>query len=666
MVPIWRGRLVLLAGAIGVLVASPGSAAGGTMPRPAQYVGLHRQIESADPLRLVAGTTDVVSNAAPEAIIARYNARPALPNTIAGPVHDADATSQLITVDAAAAASPLARLTPSVLRSSMTGPMFTELRTNETTVKWWDVVSGASGSVQLQQGVAYLGSSPSGWLTVDQDGEIFDNPANGAAPQSLGRPFPNAATGDVTAVSGPDGVVVSDHAELAYISYASGALTALDTSDVVPVPGVGFSPGPQCWSVSSVAAACGTEVHVDDDQPYLANVFIDPLDGSAPLAQSTKCMPSELSPVLSDPRLPTLLGTTAAWISCGGRLTTLSAGERRTTARRFTPPVVAAGNGLAVVNHAGTKGLVVSRSGKTTELLVSATQAHAEALGFALAGKRLIWSQDNHGLPAAPVNYRRRATGAGHGHDQVALGPAARLAARGTILAASRHLQVYGTASSANALTESVKVLDRSSHRHIRHVSTVLPVSAGDGRVVLGRVRHRAAEMQMSRPRAHSLRKLHALTALVSGHYLAMLRPDGRLVQRNLRSGRTSTVYTSSDPDRTQIFEHGQAVGWFVDSASGYRTAPRALPIALPSDEGLVGLGASQALVESIPAKCLHTITPPVLPCAGAQEDFLVRSFDSSTTSVVVDTGYIDAAPVLGKGIVCWIDAEGRLVVDET
>jgi hypothetical protein len=656
VVPLAPVRTVLALAAAGTLtigLAPVASAtAGAPSPiGPAKVLSTRQATDAKTYIYPLAAVPKSATGSAALALFERYNA--------VG--RSLDPTGILIAVDAAGRSSKVGVVTPDMRDFSIVGGnLRASAAADSRKVYAWSIPGRPHQTyttATLRTGHRYLGATPTGWLSIDAAGQLYDDDGT-AAPQPLANPFGTAQ--DVGAVSGPTGAVVWNAAAIVFVEFASGEVTPLDTSELTDLPG--GTNTPTCWSASAKAVACGSNYFTGEDDSGLRNVFLDPLDGSPAYAVNA-----------DRPNPATMLGRKAAWLTNRGNLRVMGEGSLVTSSDDIgTWPVAGLGGFLATSpsRHAG---IQVDTAARHTRTVLPATKATTEVTGFALTDGAVIWVTNDKGAAAGALH--RRTLSRNASHTGVTADAARKIAdtnaLRGTLTAAGKTI-AYPTDLNNSAVGqnggETLRVVTPHGKVTIRGVDRYLPVSLGAGRVAYYTGERSARLYNLKTGKTTKL----AVTGIaLSGHWLAYADTAGTIRLKNLRSGAVRTVATGVQIVGDQLFVRGQVVAWnaypaeFGGHLGFYRDlAGNAGVVQLPTDVNVWQLSDAGIVLEHTAAG--PDATSPAFPGARALRfhpamTFSLQPYDDGAAATLLVADYPVAGPQVAGNIVAWIDQHGRL-----
>jgi hypothetical protein len=454
-------------------------------------------------------------------------------------------------------------------------------------------------------------------------------------------------------------VVVSGQDSVAFVRYDTGAVTQLDASDeaTTNLPQRHLS----CPSVSRQVAACITVAGYRFDS---LNVFIDPLDGSPPLASSP-----------NPPNPPVALGRTAAW-PAHHRLVILSASPTRESKSKIAAgrdSTIAAEDGNFVADRPdATRAISIRRDG-TTRGRVFATPSVTQAFGFTLTRDRILWKEDDRdGARTRSALMQRRISPSASGDRVNAASPQRRawskstampIAAAGSTLVFVRRV----TSRSGNSPLRTLRI-ETPAGRHTITGVTGNGIGIGDHRLLYFAATATALRGKLYNLKSHRTQSFDAVTGALSGHLLAYLTPDGRLLVRDLKAGGTTEVASgldaqvSSDLANTEVFQAGRYVGWNTHGPqrSAYRIVDASSPtVTLPADEKIRTISATAIVT-------IKRIATGSFPGGGdlaftPDEKFSLHTFGADQDSKLLAGSYFVAAPQVLGHVMAWIDPYGQL-----
>ncbi len=600
----------------------------------------------------IASSGDTTAFGKPFAIYERHNA--------AGRLLDVSGT--LLAVTSGGKPYRIGVVTPDMTSFSLSGYTLTALSASDPTkVYYWDPGFGGRhptySTDTVGSGDRYLLSAPDGWVEIGSDGALYDvNAHSPATKRPLANPF--GSSQDVRGTAGPNGIVVTNATKIAYVPFNGGPAVLLDTADMRATPG--GSNTPMCSSVSSFAAACGSYYNDGEDDSGLQNVFLDPLTGGPAYALSTVC-----------PRVgaATMLGSSAAWISCKGKLELLGEHGAKATDKTFNSEAVAGLGGYLFSAPGGHLGVRLSPRGTTITTVLPKTHATSEAFRFALTGGSLIWSENDSS--AAPITIHRRAVHPNSFGTAVAAGTIHSLGtskvSKGSIAAAGSSY-VYATRYVNSTVGqnggETLRVVAPSRTATITGVDRYMRVSLGDHRVLYF--------TDGTHARLYNLKTRHtsgfeATGAALRGNELAYCGTDGVVRLKNLDTGAVRQVAVGVSLNQGEIYVRGQLVGWNTwngSYASYYRDmATQLVPVQLPANESIWSLSDAGMILETLTDGKVGS--SPFFPTEGQLRnntvDFLLRSYDDATTTELLHADHLDAGPQAAAGVVAWIGQHGKL-----
>lgn len=647
---------------LAVVGASAAYGSSGTVIGHKTRLSAHKALPVAQPVTpLASSPTAVGPDGKPYALYARYNLTPT-----AGQL---DRVGTLLAVEADGATRDVGSVTPDMSGFSMAGAVLTAAsKSDPGRVYWWEPSTATAPPGYNEASVPaddrYLTSAPDGWYVVDSDGNIIDEPATSGSPAIVAKPFPGVDSIRIAAVSGPTGLVLSDQSALAFVAYGTRTVTPLDTSAAKVSPDDGVYP--MCWSVSATDAACGSyDSGQTTGNPSIANVFVDPLDGSTAVAVSSA----------SCPHAPTITGATAAWRGCDDRLATLDATTVTTSAHPHPADPIAGLNGFLSDDKTGTKGLLFSPDQQSSEVVLASDSARVEAAQFALTTGRIVWQQDDAGPTPAALSVQRRSVDINASTSSIDTGPTVdvgRSHLAGAPLAAAGHIVAYAKKSTGNdnAAAANVRVVTPSTSVVLHNVDRDRELTIGDHRVVYDNATSERAHLFNIRTGLDT--PLDSDTAVISSHYLAYVEDD-EILQKDLTTGHIATVDYDADVMDNGLFEHGDVVGWnatcYPDNGVTIRGAYRDMtndttPTLLPDGEGIWALSDAGVITVGIvsPDNGAPSYVPSLTTLSTTQTaTFALRPYGSNGEQPILSGSYLDEGPQLHAGVLAWIDAKGKL-----
>jgi hypothetical protein len=433
------------------------------------------------------------------------------------------------------------------------------------------------------------------------------------------------------------------------VSYASGAVTPLDTSSV---PLTSPQDRYTCWSVTSLNAACGV---VFGGRSRVAGIFVIPLDGGASIATAKSATGTCLHGAV-------LIKTTAAWIGCGHHLTTLTSHHTRSSAEKYFGSPAAGLHRFLESDPSVKRGIAVTTT-FAAKTIVAPHRENVAASWFTVTNGTVVWKETHHSL-RAPLAVQRRSVGLHHDHVKAsAITTVGRTGSAHAPLSISGKSTLY--AVNSGAPNQTVIITGPGKTRRIHNLNQNFPANLSAHRVVF-----------LRKGQAHVL-NLHngkgltipAATAVISGKFVDYVTPDGILKQRNLSTGSERTVTQGLRPSAqdTDLFAFGKAVGWNGFDAgddgdeAGYQSPGK--PITVLAHEGIWSL--NDAGVITYPRSNFYgppdSLVKPRDLYQFANESFSLRPYDSNQEKIVLTGSYLIDGPQVSHGVMAWIDPGGIL-----
>jgi hypothetical protein len=596
--------------------------------------------------RPLAGTTSGSTTGGRYGVFARFD-----------PSRKVSYVGRLVAVDSKRHVTDLGEYEPQMTGWSMAGRSVTagDL-TSPDRVYWWRIGKHPThGSTSLASDLTYLGAAPDGWVEMSSAGVLLDQAASGGQPTVLGHPFAAADATDVGGASGPTGIVVWNDTDLAFVDFSSHSVTPLDTSLLVSDRS---DVGPRCSSVSAVAAACESVPRYAGNRARIANVFIDPLDGSDAIAHT-----SEFQAGAHCFTQPALVGTKAAWLTCNhGRLWTLDKQRTKAWPKRYHSALVSGDGHFLTSKGASTRALGLTRR-LTTDTLIRPVAAHAQTTTFAIGSGRVVWRGDADGL-SKPIAVDSRSV-VTSSTGRIRTGKVRRVA---TAHQGIGPFQVQGS---------TVLFLNRQ-HSGINRVTVISrwrtttiatprfePVST-NGRDVVWTDHGKAHVLDLKTMKSSSFA---AVNAVISKRYVAYVTSDGVLHQKDLTTGNTVQIATGLNTSLQEValYEFGKAVAWTeygLATKAFYLPASGGSVHALPDNVGIYSVGKDGVITGSVSASMFSS--PPTAPRPANMNEFIGESFslqpwDGSAPRVVLTGSYLIAPPQIERHVLVWVDQFGQL-----
>jgi hypothetical protein len=599
----------------------------------------------------VAATPDTAAFGEPWAVYERHDA-----------VGQAlDPTGQLLAVTAGHKPRVFGEVTSVMSGFSIAGRTLTaRSNRNAARVFWWQPAKHTSAGTYhagtVHAGNRYLGSAPDGWIEIDPTGALHDVPVGAGTPRTLGNPFGSAQ--GVSGVSGPTGIVVWNASDIAFVSFATGHVTTLDTSKLTDLSG--GTNTPVCWSASASTVACGTYYFTGEDNSGIRNVFLDPLDGKPAFAETTKC-----------PAEATVLGKHAAWIACSRHLVVLGKSGVVTSPVKIGAWPVAGLGGYLSTNAKRHVGIKVAANVRTSKTVVPSTHATTHATEFALGAGHIIWLQN----ASSGATVHRRAVGHNAAGTSVNAGTTHRVATSRAVhgqLASAGKTYAYPTKLTSSFVghhgSETLRVVSPSGSVSIHDVDRYLPVTVSGHRIAYYTDPRNARVYDLH---THKTTKFETTGIALSGHWLAYADTAGTISLTNLTTGAVRTVASGMQLVDDGLFVHGQTVGWnayppgFGGHRAYYRNMAAPGPVVpLSTRVNIWQFSDAGMVLERTPSAA--SSTTPNFPGARALRfrpnmTFLLQAYGSSVAHTLLVTSYPIAGPQLADGVVAWIDQHGRL-----
>lgn len=532
------------------------------------------------------------------------------------------------------------------------------------------VSSFPQDSTLVPEGYRYLTSAPDGWVEVDSANQMYDVNAWSKEASPLGPPLAGSPT---SAVSGPTGVVVTYDSTIAFISFSTGQLTVLDSSELDQTDPQ--TNPPVCWSVSRRAAACGNTARDADGDPVTTDLFLEPLDGSPAFDVV------HLHPNLNDDN-PRVVGATfkdaLAWLSTSeyDNLNIKTPDTLRTTPSGVGDNPVAGPGGFLTSNRRNTAVLVYDRR-LQTRTLVAERPSRAEALSFSISDKSIAWTEDD-GAPRGTALrvHRRSITTDGAG---TRLGNTSTIAddAQRSSIAVSAAYTVYAVgAPQSHGWSHRLHVVSAGQSRTIEHVATKDDITLSGHRLLYAKSENEVAVVDLKNG-ATTTYTCMAADIDANQLVLAVRASDSDPWVANIReidldtgSERVVADGVNTYPIPT-VFVHGSIVGWrdlapddpHFRPRSHYRDMTTEDPaVTLPADQMIWNLTDAGVLIEVMPGNpessdfvydSRMAYTPEI--------HFLLRPYESSEADPVLTGYYLKVGPEIAGGVMAWVDARGHL-----
>lgn len=665
----------LVAGGLCAAAAIPAQAGTGAaqstrLNAAAQTVSGHRLAKLPSAVRPLTSSTDTSDVGAHWSVFSRTSRTPDL--WIYGGNHGTDPVADLVAVaaDSTHTTHTFGVATADMQAFSSAGRVVTAGSVQHPRrVYWWThpfkAKPGHAHNTLAPDGYRYLTSAPTGWVEVDAAGQLFVVDAESRQATPLGPAFPDAS---LSAVSGPTGVVVTYGDQIAFVSFSTGRVTALDSS---------LSPDKaDCSSVSRRAAACENLVDDADGDLEPSKIFLAPLDGTA-------AFDVVQIPDLNDDNpfvVPATFKNAIAWLSTSDadQLNVKTPHGKHTTSYRVGSNPVAGPSGVLVSTFHDTKVLVVDRQLQSRRLVAN-RPSRAEALSFSLSKKRIAWAEDDGVPSASALRLHRRSITRDGGVPR--LGKTSTVAdnAQRSPIAVSAKYAVYAKgAPKSHGFSHQLRVVSSDSTQTIRHVLTKAPLTLSGHRLLYAKAEHEVAVANLKSGKSTSYT---CLAAALDGDHLVLARQvpgadpgTANIWLIDLGSGKKRHV--ADAVTNPSVFVHGSFVGWLdwgfppggghFQPRSEYRDmSTNGAVVELPADELLWSLTDAGVLslkplddalrygMQQFDSRSTYVPMP--------RARFLLRSYGSTDARTVL-TGYgLKIGPQISGGVIAWVDARGHL-----
>jgi hypothetical protein len=502
---------------------------------------------------------------------------------------------------------------------SSVGKVVTARSVTSRRIYWWVNPFNASPAAPQHsytppKNDKYQTSAPDGWIQSDALGRLFDVNAKTKNSRLIGWPFPGQ---EVSAVSGPTGIVVTGTHGIVFIRYGSKHVTMLDTS-LIQQSTSDRSNTPLCTSVSNRYAACGNRAQLlnDDYDPAMSNLFLAPLDGSKAINVV------HFHPNLSDDN-PLVTGAvykkSLAWNSIKtGKYDDIVVknpnGKPMFGPPIARPPIATHGGFLATDSHEQ-KALVFDRNLRSHRLSSNA-RSSLEALDFSVSAGTIAWTEDDGAPNGAKLRVHRRAITAS-GKRRL-LGPTTTIAsdAQRTPIAASGKYTVYGAGvPKRSTVSGKLIVVSRGKTRTINgaHTKTTPMISGHRLLYAVSEKKFAVRDLRSGKTTSYPCRAaaLDGSRLVIATPIPASVNQDVTIKEVDLTNGTTQVV----EPDVQmypgyRLFVHGSVVGWWdigapeqhYRQASHYRDLATSDPtVTLPLDQMIWSFTDAGILVEKLP-----------------------------------------------------------------